>query len=145
MVTRTRLNAPMAVAESEDDAARLKFNEPLSWRAGKPIPVADLQRRLKALSKELRELEQETFDRESLADVAKDLATSNLLAHKDQGVRAYTACCLADILRLCAPDAPYTASQLKVGQFTACRWLVLADPFLGDIFTFRERSPPCTF
>lgn len=33
-----------------------------------------------------------------------------------RGVKAYAACCLADILRVCAPDAPYTAEQLRVSS-----------------------------
>jgi sister-chromatid-cohesion protein PDS5 len=92
----------------------LQFNEPLSWKAGKPIPVAELLRRLQALSKELRDMEQEENERESFTKVAKELASPNLLAHKDKGVKAWTAACLVDILRLCAPDAPYTGQQLRV-------------------------------
>ncbi|KAI9849730.1 MAG: hypothetical protein M1838_000091 [Thelocarpon superellum] len=91
----------------------LRFNEPLTWRAGKPIAVADLLRRLQDLSKELGEIEQEEIDRAAFNKVAKPLAGPSLLAHKDRGVRAWTACCLVDILRLCAPDAPYTGVQLK--------------------------------
>lgn len=30
-------------------------------------------------------------------------------------MKAYAACCLADTLRICAPDAPYTSEQLRVG------------------------------
>lgn len=30
-----------------------------------------------------------------------------------RGVKAYAACCLADLLRLYAPDAPYTADDLR--------------------------------
>ena len=94
----------------------LQFNEPLSWRAGKSISTGDLLRRLQALSKEMREMEQEENERESFTKVAKELVSPNLLAHKDKGVRAWTACCLVDILRLCAPDAPYTGTQLKVSS-----------------------------
>ena len=100
--------------EPQESASRLKFDEALSWRAGKPIALADLLRRLEALSIELRDLEQEEDDRDAFTRVAKELAASNLLSHKDKGVRAWTACCLVDILRLCAPDAPFTAQQLKV-------------------------------
>lgn len=92
----------------------LQFKQPLSWRAGKPIAIADLLRRLQSLSKEMRGMEQEENERESFTAVAKELASPNLLAHKDKGVRAWTACCLVDMLRLCAPDAPYTGQQLKV-------------------------------
>ena len=76
--------------------------------------MAELLRRLQALSTEMRNMEQEENERESFSKVAKELASPNLLTHKDKGVRAWTACCLVDILRLCAPDAPYTDNQLKV-------------------------------
>ena len=92
----------------------LQFNQPLSWRAGKPIPVADLLRRLQALSKEMRGMEQEQYEPDSFTKVAKELVNPNLLAHKDKGVKALTASCLVDILRLCAPDAPFTGQQLRV-------------------------------
>ena len=104
--------------------AGLQFNESLSWRAGKPIAIADLLRRLQALSKEMREMEQDEDEKDSFIRVAKELASPNLLAHKDKGIRAWTACCLVDILRLCAPDAPYTATQLKVGA--ECTWMEIA-------------------
>ncbi|KAI9824960.1 MAG: hypothetical protein M1826_007212 [Phylliscum demangeonii] len=94
-------------------ARRLLFNAPLSWRAGKPIAIGELLRRLTTLSNQLRDLQQEEVDRESFTKVAKELAGPGLLAHKDKGVRAWTASCLVDILRLCAPDAPFTAAQLK--------------------------------
>jgi sister chromatid cohesion protein PDS5 len=99
-------NVPQGVA--------LKFNEQLSWKAGKPIPVTTLIKRLKTLSQELKGLDQEDVDRESLNRAAKELCSQGLLSHKDKGVKAYTACCLADMLRLYAPDAPYTLNQLKV-------------------------------
>ena len=104
----------MEVEDEENGMPGLQFDEPLSWRAGKPIAIADLLRRLQALSKEMRAMEQEENERESFTKVAKELASPNLLAHKDKGIKAWTACCLVDILRLCAPDAPYTAQQLKV-------------------------------
>lgn len=93
---------------------RLQFKEPLSWRAGKPISISDLLRRLQSLAKEMKDMEQGDADPASFAGVAKELASHNLLAHKDKGVRAWTANCLVDILRLCAPHAPYTGQQLKV-------------------------------
>ena len=62
----------------------------------------------------MREMEQEETARDSLTTVAKELASPNLVGHKDKGVKAWTACCLVDILKLCAPDAPYTGQQLKV-------------------------------
>jgi sister chromatid cohesion protein PDS5 len=105
--------------EEEPQLGGLTFNEPLSWRAGKPIATGELLRRLDALSNELREMDQEEIDKDSLTKVAKELAGQNLLGHKDKGVRAFTGCCLVDVLKLCAPDAPYSGSQLKVCRVLA--------------------------
>lgn len=116
MPTRAAASATTDIMEVEANRPGLKFNEDLSWRAGKSIAIADLLRRLQALHKEMRDMEQEENERDSFTRVAKDLASPNLLAHKDKGVKAWTACCLVDILRLCAPDAPYTGQQLKVSS-----------------------------
>lgn len=113
---QSRTSAAEAVEpeENADGLHRLRFNEPISWRAGRPIPVAELLRRLELLAAELRELDQEDTDRDSLTKVSQELAHGHLLGHRDKGVRAWTACCVVDILRLCAPDAPFTGNQLKV-------------------------------
>lgn len=105
--------------EMEEELVSLQFDEPLSWRAGKPIATGELLRRLEKLSRELVDMDQETVDKESLTKVAKDLASHNLLAHKEGGVKAFSASCLVDILKLCAPDAPFTPSQLKVSRHCA--------------------------
>ena len=47
-------------------------------------------------------------------DVAQSLVSPFILKHRDKDVKAHTACCLADILRIFAPDAPYDEEQLKV-------------------------------
>ncbi|KAI1822933.1 armadillo-type protein [Xylaria intraflava] len=99
--------------EMDEELVSLQFNETLSWRAGKPIATGELLRRLEKLSTELADMDQETVDKESLHGVAKDLASHNLLAHKEPGVKAYVASCLVDVLKLCAPEAPFTPKQLK--------------------------------
>ena len=104
----------MAPREQEPALRELSFSQPLSWKAGRPIPTAELLKRLDALSNELSDMDQEETENGSLTKVAKELAAHNLLSHKDKGVRAFTACCLVDILKLCAPDAPFTGTQLKV-------------------------------
>lgn len=106
--------APEEEQEEERDPEGLKFNEPLSWRPGKPIPTTELVKRLNKLSKELAELDQDWEHKESLNNVAKELSSANIIGHKDKGVKAFGACCLVDILKICAPDAPFTPSQLKV-------------------------------
>lgn len=106
--------APEEEQEEERDTDGLQFDQPLSWRAGRPIPTAELVKRLDALSKELTELEQDWEHKESLNKVAEELSSQNILGHKDKGVKAFAACCLVDILKICAPDAPFTPKQLKV-------------------------------
>ena len=101
---------------SQPSRTGLQFNQTISWRAGRPIPVGDLLKRLQALASEMRDMQQEEDDdaRASFTTVAKELADPQLLGHKDRGVRAWVACCAVDVLRLCAPDAPFTERQLKV-------------------------------
>ncbi|KAF4458278.1 sister chromatid cohesion pds5 [Fusarium albosuccineum] len=99
--------------DDEGEQRSLQFDQELSWKITKPIPTRTLLARLEALSKELSELDQGATDLSSLEKVAKQLGHRNLLTHKDHGVRAYTACCLVDILRLFVPDAPYSDDQLK--------------------------------
>lgn len=117
MAPRRGQPQPQAVEEDEEaqpQSGSLRFNEALSWKAGKAIAVSELLRRLQALADELREMDQEDIDNDSFAKVATELPGQHLLGHKDKGVRAFTGCCLVDVLKLCAPDAPFTASQLKV-------------------------------
>ena len=150
MPSRTRQSASNTeVAEPDDPSAlrHLKFNEPLTWRVGRQaIPIADLLRRLQSLSQELRKLEQEEVEKESLKKVSQELATAQLLAHKDKGVRAWVACCVVDVLRLCAPDAPFTANQLKVfSSFLGEEGAVYAMPVLtvvGSLHLYRHLHHP---
>lgn len=111
--------------ENEESGSRiLQFKQALIGRPGKPINVSDLLARFKTLLDELRTMDQDDVHRDSLLSTAQDLANSSLLHHKDAGVRAWTLCCIVDMLRLFAPDAPYPASKLKVGTMTRnlCHW-----------------------
>lgn len=89
---------------------KLQFREKL---VGKGLSTDALQKKLKALHKELSEMDQEHVDTKSLSSVRKELINNSILHHKDRGVKAYAACCLADLLRLYAPDAPYTQPELR--------------------------------
>ncbi|KAK4227942.1 armadillo-type protein [Podospora fimiseda] len=113
MAPRRSAAAEPEEQEEEGDLVALKFNEPLTWRAGKAIALDTLLRRLSTLAKELEEMDQEVTDTNSLTKIAKEVASHQLLTHKDKGVRAYAACCVVDILKLCAPDAPFTPTQMK--------------------------------
>jgi sister-chromatid-cohesion protein PDS5 len=99
---------------AQDGGKKLSFKQPLVGRPGKQISVSDLLTRLKTLLDELRTIDQEDAHHESLTPVAQELASQSLLQHKDNGVRAWTVCCIVDMLKLFAPDAPYPASKLKV-------------------------------
>lgn len=101
---------------AQGDGTTLQFNEALSWRAGRPIAIGELHRRLRKLAEELKDLDQDRCDPASLTSVATELAHPNLLTHRDNGVKAWTAHCLVDILRLCAPHAPYSEDQLRVSD-----------------------------
>ncbi|KAF4454568.1 sister chromatid cohesion protein PDS5 [Fusarium austroafricanum] len=98
----------------EGEQRSLTFDEEISWKPAKPIPTSTLIKRLDKLSKELSDLDQGATDLDSLTDVAKQLGHRNLLQHKDRGVKAYTACCLVDILRLYVPEAPFSDDQIKM-------------------------------
>ncbi|KZV76642.1 hypothetical protein PENSPDRAFT_598127 [Peniophora sp. CONT] len=80
----------------------------------KGISTDALLHRLEALHTRLSSLEQDDAKgRAALGTVHADLIHLSILHHKDPGVRAWAACCLAEILRLHAPDAPYTDAQLR--------------------------------
>jgi sister-chromatid-cohesion protein PDS5 len=105
--------------EVQDGLKKLKYSivkQPLVGKPGRQVGVSDLLTRLKALLDELRTIDQEEAHRDSLMPVAESLAHQSLLQHKDNGVRAWTVCCIVDMLKLFAPDAPYPASKLKVRQ-----------------------------
>ncbi|KAI5272854.1 hypothetical protein E4T47_03882 [Aureobasidium subglaciale] len=115
--------APVEVEDEQDEEEEhqsiegaprpLDFNESLTWRAGKPIAVAELLRRLRTLHGELSQLDQEDAHRDSLVPVAQELAHRNLLEHRDRGVKAWTALCIVEMFKLLAPDAPFKAAQLN--------------------------------
>ena len=117
--------------EMEEELRSLEFSEQLVPRAGKPIATGELLRRLEKLSKELVDLEQDTVDKDSLTPVAKQLASPSLLSHKEAGVKAFTASCLVDILKLCAPEAPFTPKHLKVCMLRL--FFLPADSFLENL------------
>ncbi|KAL0075804.1 hypothetical protein J3Q64DRAFT_1369537 [Phycomyces blakesleeanus] len=96
-----------------DEPQSLQFKEKL-LQGSKAVKVSDLIKRLSDLQTELKALQQETVEKNSLTSVAKDLVTNAILKHENKTVKAITACCLADILRLFAPDAPYSNLELKV-------------------------------
>ena len=104
---------PQEMDVDQDATRPLEFNEALTWKPGKAIPVTELLRRLQALSEELTTIDQEDADRETLVPKAQELASPQLIGHKDKGVKIYALLCIVDMFRLLAPDAPYKSGQLK--------------------------------
>ncbi|BGP34804.1 Sister chromatid cohesion protein pds5 [Rhodotorula toruloides] len=74
--------------------------------------TSDLAKRLKAIHEQLSDFDQDDVDTNSLDKVARQLVDPKLLLHKDKGVKAYVGACLVDVLRLYAPEAPYTPAEL---------------------------------
>jgi sister chromatid cohesion protein PDS5 len=110
---------PTQPAESESadkayDVPGLDFNEALTWRPGKAIPVGDLLTRLQTLRTKLAKFEEEQVDSHQWTSLAEDLANNNLIGHKDKGVRAWAISCVLDVLKICAPDAPFQQNALRV-------------------------------
>lgn len=59
-------------------------------------------------------------EKELYLNLALHLASDFFLKHPDKDVRLLVACCLADIFRIYAPEAPYTSpDKLKVGNSTS--------------------------
>lgn len=106
MVAQTRGSATATASTSR----KLQFKDKL---VGKSYTTDLLLKKLQSLHQELAEIEQERVDTKSLSSVRKELIQPQIILHKDKGVKAYAACCLADLLRLYAPDAPYTADELR--------------------------------
>ncbi|KAI7878695.1 ARM repeat-containing protein [Lichtheimia hyalospora FSU 10163] len=75
--------------------------------------TAELIPKLETLHGLLRAFDQDLVNKDSLNDVAKELVHPKIMRHSSESVRALAACCLADILRLYAPDAPYNDTELK--------------------------------
>ncbi|WVQ83257.1 hypothetical protein IAT38_005396 [Cryptococcus sp. DSM 104549] len=100
------------MAPSAPALAKLDFKESI-FPQGKRDTSDALLKRLKTLQQKLAALEQDLTDTRTLEPVRKPLIHQTILHHKDRGVRAYAACCLADLLRLYAPDAPYSDVQLR--------------------------------
>ncbi|CAI2176405.1 15434_t:CDS:10 [Funneliformis geosporum] len=104
----------MSTGRSSTRPSRLQFKlNFVSASSQKIISTPELIKRLTNLFGEVSVMDQEQVDLESLKGATRELINTNLISHKDQGVKAYVACCISDLLRLYAPDAPYNARELK--------------------------------
>lgn len=76
------------------------------------ISKEELIRRLKAAAQELTNVDQGD-DTSDYNEFAASVATPFILNHKDKDVKSFAACCLADVLRIYAPEPPYNEEDLK--------------------------------
>ena len=97
---------------------RLRFRGRLSASGGADAVLE----RVQSLRKELAAIEQDTMDTSELDAHCDALKQKDLLQHKNKRVRASVACCLSDMLRLYAPNAPFSEGEIAqiFAQFLAC-------------------------
>lgn len=75
--------------------------------------------------------------------LADALSTDRFITHHDDAVKLFTACCMAELLRICAPDPP--VSQRKLAQLSSLFIEQLAvlvsssDPFESFRFSLLEQ------
>lgn len=77
-----------------------------------PIGSKELILRLQNLSDELSNFDQDSVDTEYISGILKDLVNKKLLNSSNAGVHIFTCCSIVDVLRITAPDAPYTEKEL---------------------------------
>ena len=72
---------------------------------------------MEVLARAFQDLGQEENAINDYKQLALQLASEFFLEHSSKDVRLLVACCIADISRVFAPEAPYTEpEQLKVSQ-----------------------------
>ena len=98
----------------EQERPSVQFNKSLKWTPGRPIAEGELLKRLKAFFNEVEDLEPEDIDVQSLRGTAEELVHDRLLSHRNRGVQAWAVRCVVEVMRIFAPDAPYSAKQLQV-------------------------------
>ncbi|QEU58104.1 Pds5 [Kluyveromyces lactis] len=111
----------------------LEFNKSIIPSLEDSFSSAVQIERLGELHEELAGLEQGKVELNSLEKYKNALINRKLLRHKDSGIRALTACCLSDIMRLNAPDAPFTETELcDIFRLFLSQFRLLRDPDNGN-------------
>ena len=78
----------------------------------------DLVNFLNELHKNLSTLSQEIEDRpKGLSNTSTQLISPKLLQHNDKEVRLLAACCLVDVLRVYAPEAPFSDGKFYLTYY----------------------------
>eukprot|EP01041_Mallomonas_annulata_P003697 gene3697-7356_t len=80
---------------------------------GKALKKNELIPKLKDLHEALQCVSQEPAERpENLDTISAQLVSARILGHIDKEVTLLATCCIVDILRIYAPEAPYNDEQL---------------------------------
>lgn len=74
----------------------------------------------------------------ALIPTKKALVSSDLLTHPDSDVRVSVVSCLTEIVRITAPEAPYTDDQMKVNKSNSSN--TLSNGLLKSCFFLYHRT-----
>jgi hypothetical protein len=69
---------------------------------------------MQKLSEFLETHDQDRSAETNLDEIAAALVQPTILKHQKDDIRLLAACCLADVIRIYAPDAPYDSNTLEV-------------------------------
>ncbi|KAI5955434.1 PDS5 [Candida margitis] len=111
---RRSLTMSSTMDMSSASSGSLRFDKRIISTIKSNISNKELITRLMELHEELSNLDDADVDLSSLKSVTKDLVDKRLLNHPSIGVQAFACCCISDILRLHAPNAPYQDEQLSL-------------------------------
>lgn len=76
------------------------------------IHTKELLARLRKIADTLSGIDQNDVSPQDYQQLAADLASKKLLRHKNPGIQAYVCCAITDILRIFAPEAPFSPETL---------------------------------
>ena len=107
-----RLKGSLKVRRAAPRAFFCTAPRPLAPRAAPSAADAARPLHLQSAIQCLREMDQDD-DVRGWGNFPHQMAQTQLLRHKDAEVKTLVACCLVDVLRLTAPDAPYDDETIK--------------------------------
>ncbi|GAB1290510.1 Sister chromatid cohesion protein PDS5 homolog B [Apodemus speciosus] len=104
------------------------------------ISKEEMVRRLKMVVKTFMDMDQDSEEEKELyLNLALHLASDFFLKHPDKDVRLLVACCLADIFRIYAPEAPYTSPD-KLKRFLCVALAVLELTLSTRVASIQQKS-----
>ncbi|XP_041439149.1 sister chromatid cohesion protein PDS5 homolog B-B isoform X1 [Xenopus laevis] len=99
----------MALSKAKGNDGKITYPPGVKEISDK-ISKEEMVRRLKMVVKTFMDMDQDSEEeKEQYLNLALHLASDFFLKHPDKDVRLLVACCLADIFRIYAPEAPYTS------------------------------------